>query len=263
MLKTHCYEEMDHLSNLCETCSQQKKVTSIQPKGPQHTDYLPVLKRYLVLKYIQYMILPSTNIVVLAAGAVGTLYISVFLLSQTVSRKCTAVFICHLAAADAMLVPAILVEVCHQVVDVKFASDDFIRGLIHNFLVANNHVSSLILSCISLEAFLITQFPVQSRYIRTVRHARRTSTLVWIAVLTQCIILQAEYATSNDITASGFEKAPLSGLFQCFLLIAPVVRVLFNTIITCFRFVNVFFYYKVYIARSYSRHFSNRIGRCS
>ncbi|XP_041052297.1 lysophosphatidic acid receptor 6-like [Carcharodon carcharias] len=263
MLRPHCYEEMDHLSNLCEACSRQKKMASIQSKAPQHTDYLPILKRYLFVKYIQYMILPSTNIMVLAAGAFGTLHVSVLLLSQAVSRKSTAVFISHLAAADAMLVPAILFEVCYQMVDVKFASDGFIRGLIHSFLTVNSYVSSLILSCISLEAFLITQFPVQSRFMRTVRHARRTSMLVWIAVLTVCIILQAECVTSYDISAAGFEKAPLSVLFQYFLLIAPAVRLLFDNLVICFRFVNMFFYYKVYIAKSYSRHFSNRIGHCS
>ncbi|XP_078066520.1 uncharacterized protein LOC144492389 [Mustelus asterias] len=263
LLRTHCYEEMGHLNNLCEACSQQQKVRTTQSKTPQHTDYLPVLKRYLVVKYIQYMILPSANIVVLAAGAFGTLQVSVLFLSQAVSRKSTAVFISHLAAADALLVPAILVEVCRQVFDVKFASDDFIQDLIRNFLTMNGYVSSLILSCISLEAFLITQFPMQSRHMRTVRYARRTSMLVWVAVLTVCMILQAECAASCDIAAPGFEKTPLSGLFQYCLLIAPVVRVLFDNLVVCFRLINGFFYYKVYIARSYSRHFSNRIGHPS
>ncbi|GCB63372.1 hypothetical protein scyTo_0013196 [Scyliorhinus torazame] len=254
---------MERLSNLCDACSQQQKVTSAQSKVPQHADYLPVLKRYLVAKYIQYIILPSANFVVLAAGAYGTLHVSVLLLSQAVSRKSTAVFISHLAAADAMLVPAILVQVCHQVFDVKFVSEDFIRGLICNFLAVNTYVSSLILSCISLEAFLITQFAAQSRHMRTVRHARRTSILVWVAVLTVCVILQAECANRYNIDAPGFEKTPLSRLFQYFLLIAPAVRVLFDNLVICFRFVNGFFYYKVYIAKSYSRHFSNRLGHCS
>ncbi|XP_060688181.1 P2Y purinoceptor 2-like [Hemiscyllium ocellatum] len=249
---------MDHLKKLCETCSQQQKVTSVQSKDPQHTDYLHVLKRYLVVKYIQYMILPSTNIVVLVAGAIGTLHVSVLLLSQTVSKKSTAVFISHLAAADAVLVPAILLEMCHQVVDIKFAPDGFIRGLIHNLLVMNINVSSLMLSCISLEAFLITQFPVQSRYIRTVRQAKRTSMLVWITVLIECVISQTEY-----IAAAESEELCLSPLFQYFLLIAPAVRGLFDNLLICFRFMNVFFYYKVYTTKSYSRHLSTRTGHCS
>ncbi|XP_048399971.1 type-1 angiotensin II receptor-like [Stegostoma tigrinum] len=249
---------MDHLNKLCETSSQKQKVIPVQSKGPHHTDYLRVLKRYLVVKYIQYMILPSTNIVVLAAGAFGTLHVLVLLLSQTVSKKSTAVFISHLAAADAMLVPAILLEVCHQVVDIKFASDGFIRGLIHNLLAVNTNVSSLILSCISLEAFLITQFPVESRHIRTVRQARKTSVLVWITVLIECIILQTEC-----IAAPEPEEVCLSALFQYFLLIAPTVRGLFDNLLICFRFLNVFFYYKVYTSKSHSRHSSNRTGHCS
>ncbi|XP_007890400.2 uncharacterized protein LOC103177844 [Callorhinchus milii] len=256
MLNAHCHVAMDHLKKLGETYFQ--KITPVQKIGQQDVDYMPMLKRYLVLKYIQYMILPSTNIMVLGAGAFGTLYISFLMLSKVVTRKCTTVFISHLVTSDAVLLPAILVEVLHEVTDVKLASNYFIKGLIHNFVTVNAHTSSLMLSCISLEAFLITQFPVQSRFIRTVKRARMTSTLIWIAVLTECIILQTEYFTSSDTVSLGFGIPPLSGLFHLFLVIAPIVRMLSNALVICLRIVNVFFYYKVYMTKSYSRHFLKR-----
>ncbi|XP_069752141.1 proteinase-activated receptor 1-like [Narcine bancroftii] len=246
---------MDHLNNLNQGSSQ--KVTSAPPRDPLDTDYISILRRYLALKYLQYMILPSTNIVVMGMGAFGTLYVSVLLLSKTMSRKCTSVFISHLAAADVLLIPVAFIEICHQMINVKAESADFILGFSQNLVLANTYISATVLSCISLEAFLITHFPRKSCHLRTAKHARKTCMCVWAVVVTECIILQTENVTSYDKAALNFEKNSLSWAHEYLMLIAPVVRIFSDTLVMCFKFTNLLFYYKVYVSKSYSRHFSN------
>lgn len=55
------------------------------------------LQKYLAFKYFQYIVLPSTKIIVTLLGLFASLYVTLVLMLPSVTRKSTAVFICNIA----------------------------------------------------------------------------------------------------------------------------------------------------------------------
>ncbi|XP_003505350.1 P2Y purinoceptor 6-like [Cricetulus griseus] len=150
------------------------------------------LRRYLVFKYIQYLVLPSPNTIITLLGLLASLYVMLILTFPSVSRKSTVVFISNIAQADILAGCSIFSAITAGMIKSETSSASFQSGLRQNFQIANVHASSLLLSCVSLEAFLITFLPVETRHIRNVRCARVASKIIWAAVITECFLYQLE-----------------------------------------------------------------------
>ncbi|KAJ8254882.1 hypothetical protein GJAV_G00198410 [Gymnothorax javanicus] len=145
------------------------------------------LKRYLLLKYLQVLVLPQGNEVLVALGALASLYTVVLLRSPTVSRKASTVLLGQLAWADGLVVARWCLGALRCAVEDRGA----LAGLEVGFLSSSHNASLLFLSCVSLEALLVTWRPVETRRIRTVHAARLASALVWLAVVTELLVLRA------------------------------------------------------------------------
>ncbi|XP_064184400.1 type-1 angiotensin II receptor-like [Anguilla rostrata] len=197
------------------------------------------LKRYLLLKYLQVLVLPLGNEVLLTLGALASLYTAVLLLcSPHVSRKASTVLLSQLPWADGLVVA------CWGLGALGWAVED--RGALaklgSKLLSANQHASLLFLSCLSLEALLVTWRPVESRRLRTVRGARLACTLVWTAVMVELLVLQAaEHA--QDL----YPQGPLLGLvLRGCLLIAPFLRVFSHCLRGALWLGNAWVYYTLF-----------------
>ncbi|KAM5290818.1 uncharacterized protein AAES06_006920 isoform 1-T1 [Glossophaga mutica] len=208
-------------------------------------DHMKDFRRYLALKYIQYLVLPSTNIIVTLLGLFASLYVTLILMSPSVSRKSTAVFICNIARADTLVVGSIFSAMIQHVIKSNMLLSSFQSTLRQNFQIANIHISSLLLSCVSLEAFLITFLPAETRHIRTVRSARVVSKIIWITVITECFFYQMECVKELGISSLSIHKKIVFLLNFCFgatnllkSFIYPIGLVL--------RVFNVYLFYKIY-----------------
>ncbi|KAG6934347.1 hypothetical protein G0U57_017254, partial [Chelydra serpentina] len=82
-------------------------------------DHMRDLRRYLVLKYIQYLVLPSSNTLITLLGLLGSLYTIFILKSPSISYKSTAVFISYIAKADILVFVSIVSEMIMEPFDVK------------------------------------------------------------------------------------------------------------------------------------------------
>uniref|UniRef100_A0A452QBN8 G-protein coupled receptors family 1 profile domain-containing protein n=1 Tax=Ursus americanus TaxID=9643 RepID=A0A452QBN8_URSAM len=176
-------------------------------------------QRHLAFKYIQYLVLLSTNIIILL-GLFASLYVTL-LLMYCVSRKSTAVFICNIAQADIFVGCNIFVG-CHDSrTDREILPSFFQPTLRQTFQIANTYVSSLLLSCVSLEAFLITFLPVQTCHIRMVRWAKVAPEIIQISVIiTEYFLSQTECFKGLSISSLGIhkhmKKCPIGLLLRIF-----------------------------------------------
>ncbi|XP_053772842.1 platelet-activating factor receptor [Desmodus rotundus] len=208
-------------------------------------DHMKDFRRYLAFKYIQYLVLPSTNIIVTLLGLSASLYVTLVLLSPSVSRKSTAVFICNIAQADMLVVGSIFSAVIQHVIKSNILLSSFQATLRQNFQIANTHISSLLLSCVSLEAFLITFLPAETRHIRTVRSARVVSKIIWVTVITECFFYQMECVKEIGISSLGIPKQIVLLLNFCFGA-TKLLKSFVYPIGLFLRIFNVYLFYKIY-----------------
>ncbi|XP_068918579.1 lysophosphatidic acid receptor 4-like [Petaurus breviceps papuanus] len=203
------------------------------------------LRRYLAFKYLQYLILPFPNVVISFLGLCASLYVTLLLMSPNVSRKSTVVFIQNVARADILSVFAMIQEASQG----ERSSCSFHMALWQNFQTANAHISSLLLSCVSLEAFLITFLPAETRHIRTVRSARVASKFIWILVIVECIVYQLECLKDFNIISLGAPKHMLVLLNFCNGA-ATLMKSFIYPIALLLRIINVYLFYKIFFSRS-------------
>ncbi|XP_069895171.1 lysophosphatidic acid receptor 6-like [Dipodomys merriami] len=202
------------------------------------------LQRYLTFKYIQYLILPSPNIIITLLGLFASLYVMVILTLPSVSRKSTSVFINNIAQAD-ILVGCTIFSAMTQGIISSERSSFFQSTLRENFLTANVHISSLLLSCVSLEAFLITFLPVETRYFRTARYARMASQIIWMTIIIECFLYQLECFKDVGISYLDIHRQVLLLLKFCFGA-TKVLKSLIYPIGLLLRIFNVYLFYKIY-----------------
>ncbi|KFP32224.1 P2Y purinoceptor 6, partial [Colius striatus] len=207
------------------------------------------LRRYLVLKYIQYLVLSSSTAVSTLLGLLGSLYATVILQSANVSSKSTAVLISSLAKADILVAISVVSEVLLWTFGVSSSSTALASALLQNLLTANTHGSCLLLSCVAFEAYLITFFPAQSRHFRTVRNARLTCRLLWTLVTAECALFLLD-----DLLGASGAPAPTQGLCAVLLGVssaaAALLRALAYFLGILLRIVNVYIYYKIFFSIS-------------
>ncbi|KFW95752.1 hypothetical protein N336_05938, partial [Phalacrocorax carbo] len=207
------------------------------------------LRRYLALKYIQYLVLSSSNAVSTFLGLLGSLYTIIILQSTKVSSKSTAVLISSLAKADILVSVSVVSEVVMQTFDVSISSTAFTTALLQNLLTANTHISCLLLSCIAFEAYLITFFPTESRHSRTVKNARLTSRIIWILVTAECALFQTDDFLKASSTSAP-SRSPCVLLFHFSSMAAALLRSLSYFLGILLRIVNVYIYYKIFFSIS-------------
>ncbi|NXF11789.1 LPAR4 protein, partial [Smithornis capensis] len=203
------------------------------------------LRRYLALKYIQYLVLSSSNTVSTVLGLLGSVYTLITLQSARVSSKSTAVFISSLAKADLLVFLGLVLEVCVWSFGAGACS---MAAVVRSLLTANAHISGVLLSCVALEAYLITFFPAESRLLRTVRNARVTSWLVWTLVAAECGLFLAD-----DALRAGGAPVPTHGPWALLALLPVAVallRSLSYLLGILLRIFNVYIYYKIFFSIS-------------
>ncbi|XP_036595682.1 lysophosphatidic acid receptor 6-like [Trichosurus vulpecula] len=217
-------------------------------QGFAKQDHRKDLRRYLVFKYLQYLILPFPNVIINLLGLCASLYVTLLLRSPNISRKSTAVLIQNVAQAD-ILVGFSMFAMIQDASQGERSSCSFHTALWQNFQTANAHVSSLLLSCVSLEAFLIAFLPAETRHIRTVRSAKMASKFIWISVSAECIVYQLEYLKDLNLISLGAPKHTLVLLSFCNGA-AALMKSFIYPIGLLLRIINVFLFYKIFFSRS-------------
>ncbi|NXC24028.1 GP183 protein, partial [Campylorhamphus procurvoides] len=198
------------------------------------------LRRYLALKYIQYLVLSSSNALSTTLGLLGSAYAMLTLQSSRVSSKSTTVLISSLAKADILVLVSLALRVGLCPLSATLA---------RNLWMVNTHVSCILLSCVALEAYLITFLPTESRHLRTVRNARVASRLIWVLVAMECALFQMD----DVLRASGASApthGPLALLFPLPGTAATLLRSLSYGLGILLRIFNVYIYYKVFFSMS-------------
>uniref|UniRef100_A0A8D2JDY8 G-protein coupled receptors family 1 profile domain-containing protein n=1 Tax=Sciurus vulgaris TaxID=55149 RepID=A0A8D2JDY8_SCIVU len=208
-------------------------------------DHMKDLRRYLAFKYIQYLVLPSPNIIVTLLGLFASVYVTLILTLPFVSRKSTAVFISNIAWADILVGCSIFSAMIQDVIKSEILSYSVQSTLRQNFQIANVHISSLLLSCVSLEAFLITFLPVETRHIRTVRCAKVASKIIWIAIISECFFYQMECFRHISISYFDTHRQVLL-LLNCCYGATKLLKSLVYPIGLILRIFNVYLFYKMY-----------------
>ncbi|KAJ8394380.1 hypothetical protein AAFF_G00045910 [Aldrovandia affinis] len=228
---------METMKEVTAQLSTSKKIEASVP-GAALPDPRSGLKRYLMLKYLQALALPLANELLVALGALASLYTAMLLCSPRVSRKASTVLLGQLAWADGLAVAHWGLGALGWAVDEPGALATLGSGL----LSSNQHASLLFLSCLSLEAVLVTRRPVESRRLRTVHGARLASRLVWAAVLAELLVLQAaEHSRALD------PQGPFLGsaLRGC-LLAAPLLRAFSHCLRGALWLANTWVYYTLF-----------------
>ncbi|NWI97122.1 GP83B protein, partial [Pitta sordida] len=204
------------------------------------------LRRYLALKYIQYLVLSSSTPASTLLGLLGSVYTMVTLQSARVSSKSTAVLIASLAKADILVFLSLLLDLGSWGFGVGVPSA---AALARNLLTANGHVSAVLLSCVALEAYLITFFPTKSRLLRTVKNARVASRLIWALVAAECALFQMD-----DVLRAAGSSAPTHGPWALLWPLpgaaAALLRSLSYLLGILLRIFNVYIYYKIFFSIS-------------
>ncbi|XP_071425488.1 galanin receptor type 3-like [Pithys albifrons albifrons] len=210
-------------------------------------DHMKDLRRYLALKYLQYLVLSSCTAASTALGVLGSLYTLLTLQSAKVSSKSTAVLIASLAKADLLVLLSLALQVA--VWSPGTGAVPAAAALAQNLLLANAHLSCALLSCVALEAYLITFLPTQSRHLRTVRNARGTARLLWTLVAAECALLQMD-----DVLSASGTPAPTQGPLALLLALpstaAALLRSLSYSLGILLRIFNVYIYYKIFFSMS-------------
>ncbi|NXD01186.1 LPAR6 protein, partial [Certhia familiaris] len=205
------------------------------------------LRRYLALKYIQYLVLSSSNAVSTLLGLLGSVYTMILLQSAKVSSKSTAVLISSLAQADILVFLSLVSDVVLGTFGVGFSPAA--SALSRILLMANTHVSCVLLSCVAFEAYLITFLPSESRSLRTVRNARQISRVIWMLVAAECaLFLVDDHLRASS--ASAPSHGPLGLLFQLPSVASALLGSLSYILGILLRIINVYIYYKIFFSVS-------------
>ncbi|XP_049984932.1 P2Y purinoceptor 6-like [Alexandromys fortis] len=215
-----------------------------------HRDHMKDLRRYLVFKYIQYLVLPSPNAIMTLLGLLASLYVMLILTFPSVSRKSTVVFISNIAQADILVGCNIFSTITAGVTNSDTSLASFQSALRQNFQIANVHASSLLLSCVSLEAFLITFLPVETRHIRNVRCARVASKIIWAAVIIECFLYQLECIKGFNVSYLGIHRQAQLLVNFCYDTTALLKLLVYPTGVLL-RIFNVYLFYKIYFRDFY------------
>uniref|UniRef100_A0AAY4E7X6 Uncharacterized protein n=1 Tax=Denticeps clupeoides TaxID=299321 RepID=A0AAY4E7X6_9TELE len=154
-----------------------------QSKSLGRLDPRSALRWFLLVKYIQVLLLPGTNELLLAMGAAASLHTLMLLSSPGTSRKVSTVLLGQLAWADGLLL-------LRWALGLLLGQLNVLVGLQQDLLEAHHNCSLLLLSCLSLEALLVAWWPVPSRRLRTAHHARLACTLIWTAVVWRLVVGQ-------------------------------------------------------------------------
>lgn len=206
-------------------------------------DHMKDLRRYLALKYIQYLVLSSSNVVSTFLGLLGSTYAMILLQSAKVSSKSTAVLISSLAQAD------ILVFLSLVLGSFGGGTSPAASALARILLTANAHMSCVLLSCVAFEAYLITFLPSESRSLRTVRNARLLSRVIWTLVAAECAL----FLMDEHLRVSG-SSAPSPGPWGLLFLLSSTATALLRSLSyilgILLRIVNVYIYYKIFFSMS-------------
>ncbi|XP_068060711.1 C-X-C chemokine receptor type 3-like [Anomalospiza imberbis] len=210
-------------------------------------DHMKDLRRYLALKYIQYLVLSSSNAVSTLLGLLGSAYTLILLQSAKVSSKSTTVLISSLAQADIL----VFLSLVSDVVLGSFgaAVSPAASAVARILLTTNTHVSCILLSCVAFEAYVITFLPSESRPLRTVRNARLVSRVIWALVAAECAL----FLMDDHLRASGASTpshGPLGLLFQLSSVAAALLRSLSYILGIMLRIINVYIYYKIFFSMS-------------
>ncbi|CAN8188707.1 unnamed protein product [Coccothraustes coccothraustes] len=227
-------------------CFFQKMYSSLTGISMER-DHMKDLRRYLALKYIQYLVLSSSNAVSTLLGLLGSAYTMILLQSAKVSSKSTAVLISSLAQADIL----VLLSLVSDVVLGSFgaAVSPAASAVPRILLTANAHVSCVLLSCVAFEAYMITFLPSASRPLRTVRNARLLSRVIWALVAAECALFLLD-----DHLRAGGASSPSRGLpglpFQLCGAAAALLRSLSYILGILLRIINVYIYYKIFFSMS-------------
>ncbi|CAM9369782.1 unnamed protein product [Bubo scandiacus] len=212
-------------------------------------DHMKDLRRYLVLKYMQYLVLSSSNAVSTFLGLLGSLYAIIILQSAKVSSKSTVVLISSLAKADILVCITVVSAMVLWTFDVSISSPALTSALLQNLLTANAHVSCLLLSCVAFEAYLITFFPTESRHLRTVKNARLTSRIIWMLVSAECALFQTDDLLKATSTSAP-TRSPCVLLFHFSSTATALLRSLSYFLGIILRIINVYIYYKIFFSMS-------------
>lgn len=148
------------------------------------------LRRFLLLKYIQTLLLPLGNELLLAVGALASLHTLLLLSSPRLSRKATTVLLGQLAWADGLLLLRWSLGLEYSLGPGKVGLSlgggvETVAWMKEGLLDAHHLASMLLLSCVSLEALLVSRWASESRHLRTVRSARHGSAIIWTGVALQ------------------------------------------------------------------------------
>ncbi|NXD37555.1 GP183 protein, partial [Copsychus sechellarum] len=197
------------------------------------------LRRYLALKYIQYLVLSSSNAVSTFLGLLGSAYTMILLQSARVSSKSTAVLISSLAQADILVLLSLVLG--------SFGAGG--SSLARVLLMANAHLSCVLLSCVALEAYLITFLPSESRPHRTVSNARLLCRGIWLLVAAECALFLL-----HEHLRVGAASAPSCSALGLLLQLSSTARALLQSLSyilgILLRILNVYIYYKIFFSMS-------------
>ncbi|XP_018592757.1 uncharacterized protein LOC108925380 [Scleropages formosus] len=219
---------MDTEKNQPSACSQTESVSTRAASG----DPRSTLRRYLLLKYVQVLLLPQGNKLLLALGALASLRAALLLSSPRVSSKASSVLLGQLAAADGLLL-------LHWSLG---ALGGLLGNLTEGLLDTHHLVSLLFLSCLSLEALLVMRHAEQSRRLRTVRCARLASAAVWALGLGELLALRA--AEHRDTLGLWVPLA--APLFSICMVVAPLLATLSHCLKGALWLANTWIYYTLF-----------------
>lgn len=194
------------------------------------------VRRFLLLKYIQILLLPPGNELLLAVGALASLYTLLLLSSPCFSRKASTVLLSQLAWADGLLLLrwSLGLESGLGLGDVRLSlgcDAESTPWLMQGLLLEAHHLASLLLlSCVSLEALLVSRWAAESRHVRTAQHARLACVLIWTGVALQLCLQMAgqcflQVSTSWEVdgkTKSDVFRQLIGGFAQVCSTLAPL-----------------------------------------
>lgn len=177
----------------------------LQPRDPRSG-----LRCYLLLKYLQVLMLPEASESVLLVGALASAHAAVLLSSPRISWKASNVLLGQLALTDVLLPLRWGLAALGM-----WWGDEVAGALAQGLLGAQRQASSLLLSCLSLEVVLMRWRAEGTRRLRTAHHARTLSAAVWALTLGKLLLLQAV----------GHSPLPVQGAaLKACLLAASVLR---------------------------------------
>ncbi|NXO82046.1 LPAR6 protein, partial [Sitta europaea] len=200
------------------------------------------LRRYLALKYIQYLVLSSSNAVITLLGLLASAYTMILLQSAKVSSKSTTVLISSLAQADILVFLSLLSDVVLG--SFGAGGPGAASALARVLLTANAHASCVLLSCVALEAYLITFLPAESRPLRTVSNARLLCRALWALLAAECALFLLHELLG------GPSRRPAGLLLRLPGAAAALLGSLSYGLGVLLRIGNVYVYYKIFFSMS-------------